>query len=104
MLVDAGHFSLEGREVGGDAIDMEVNEGLLAFGTEEEVAVVVIVHEEVFGKDGGAAGDADTVFVDEAFQDDGVKEGGQELGEVRRAVGSKGFFHDVLGECVYFSK
>ena len=104
MLGDAGHFSLEGREVGGDAIDMEVNEGLLAFGTEEKVAVVVIVHEEVFGKDGGAAGDADTVFVDEAFQDDGVKEGGQELGEVRRAVGSKGFCHDVLGECVYFGK
>lgn len=30
---------------------MEVNEGLLAFGAEEEGAVVVIVHEEVFGED-----------------------------------------------------
>ncbi len=32
-----------------DAINMEVNEGLLAFGAEEEGAVVVIVHKEVFG-------------------------------------------------------
>ena len=32
-----------------DAINMKVNEGLLAFGAEEEGAVVVIVHKEVFG-------------------------------------------------------
>ena len=31
-----------------DAINMEVNEGLLAFGAEVEGAVVVIVHKEVF--------------------------------------------------------
>ena len=39
-----------------DAINMEVNEGLLAFWTEEEGAVGGVVHEEVFGEDGGAAG------------------------------------------------
>lgn len=42
MLGGAGHSALKGGEVGGDAIDMEVNEGLLAFGAEEEVAVVVV--------------------------------------------------------------
>ena len=36
-----------------DAINMEVNEGLLAFGAEEEVTVLVVIHEEVFGEDGG---------------------------------------------------
>ena len=36
-----------------DAINMEVNEGLLAFGAEEEGVVGVGVHEEVFGEDGG---------------------------------------------------
>ena len=46
-----------------DAINMEVNDGLLAFGAEEEGAVVVIVHEEVFGEDGGAAGEAEEVEV-----------------------------------------
>ena len=30
MLGGAGHSALEGGEVGGDAIDMEVNKGLLA--------------------------------------------------------------------------
>lgn len=35
---------------------MEVNKGLLAFFGEEEGAVGVVVHEEVFGEDGGAAG------------------------------------------------
>jgi len=52
--------------------------------------------------DGTVASDADAVFVDEAFQDDGVEEGGQELGEVRRAVGSQGLGHDVFGERVHF--
>ena len=40
---------------------MEVNKGLLAFFAEEEVTVLVIVHEEVFGEDGGAAGMAEEV-------------------------------------------
>ena len=38
-----------------DAVDMEVNEGLLPFFAEEEVTVLVVVHEEVFGEDGGPA-------------------------------------------------
>ncbi len=38
-----------------DAIDVKVNKGLLAFWTEEEGAVGGVVHEEVFGEDGGAA-------------------------------------------------
>ena len=42
---------------------MEVNEGLLAFGAEEEVAVGGVVHEEVFGEDGGAVGVAEEVEV-----------------------------------------
>ena len=48
MLGGAGHSSLEGGEVRGDAIDMEVNKGLLAFFAEEEGAVGGVVHEEVF--------------------------------------------------------
>lgn len=47
---------LEGGEVGGDAGDVEVHNGLLAFGAEEEGAVGVGVHEEVFGEDGGGRG------------------------------------------------
>ena len=35
---------------------MEVNKRLLAFFAEEEVTVLVVVHEEVFGEDGGADG------------------------------------------------
>ena len=42
---------------------MEVNKGLLAFFAEEEVAVLVVVHEEVFGEDGRAAGMAEEVEV-----------------------------------------
>ena len=56
MLGGAGHSALEGGEVGDDAINMEVNKGLLAFFAEEEVTIGVIVHEEVFGEDGGAVG------------------------------------------------
>ena len=48
MLGGAGHSALKGGEVGGDAINMEVNEGLLAFGAEEEGAVGWVVHEEIF--------------------------------------------------------
>ena len=48
MLGGAGHSVLEGGEVGGDAIDMEVNKGLLAFWAEVEVAVGRVVHEEIF--------------------------------------------------------
>ena len=69
MLGGAGHSTLEGGEVGGDAIDVKVNEGLLAFGAEKEVAVFVVVHEEVFGEDGGAAGMAEEV---EVFLEGGV--------------------------------
>ena len=45
---------LEGlnTKVGNNAIDMEVNKRLLAFFAEEEVTVLVVVHEEVFGEDG----------------------------------------------------
>ena len=48
---------LEGlnTKVGNNAIDMEVNKRLLAFFAEEEVTVLVVVHEEVFGEDGGSA-------------------------------------------------
>ena len=41
MLGVAGHLSLEGGEVGGDAGDVEIPDGLLAFGAEEEGAVGV---------------------------------------------------------------
>jgi|GEM_PF-3132880 len=63
MLGKAGLFSLEGGEVGGDAVDMEVNKRLLAFFAEKEVAIFVVVHEEVFGEDGGAGGVAEEVEV-----------------------------------------
>ena len=56
MLGGAEHLSLEGGEVGGDAGDVKGDDGLLAFWAEEEVAILVIVHEEVFGEDGGTAG------------------------------------------------
>ena len=39
-----------------DAIDVKVNKGLWAFWTEEECAAGGVVHEEVFGEDGGAGG------------------------------------------------
>ena len=48
MLGKAGHPALEGGEVTDDAINMEVNEGLLAFGTEEEGAVGGVVLIESF--------------------------------------------------------
>ena len=43
MLGGAGHSALEGKEVGGNAIDMEVNKRLLAFFAEEEGAVGGVV-------------------------------------------------------------
>ena len=46
-----------------DAINMEVNEGLLAFFAEEEGAVGVGVHEEVFGQDSWGRGMAEDVEV-----------------------------------------
>jgi len=52
--------------------------------------------------DGTVASDTDAVFVDKAFEDDGVKEGGEETGEVGRAVRPEGLGHDVLGERVHF--
>ena len=42
---------------------MEVNKGLLAFFAEEEVAVLVVVHEEVLREDGRAGGVAEEVEV-----------------------------------------
>ena len=39
-----------------DAGDVEVDDGLLAFGAEEEGAVGVGVHEEVFGQDSWGRG------------------------------------------------
>lgn len=58
-----GRLQLNGVEIIRDAGGMEVNEGLLAFGTEGEGAVGGVVHEEVFGEDGGAAGMAEEVEV-----------------------------------------
>lgn len=63
MLGEAGHFSLEGGEVSGDAINVKVDEGLLTFRGKEEVTVLVVIHEEVFGEDGGAGGVAEEVEV-----------------------------------------
>ena len=70
---------------------MEVNKGLLAFGTEEEVTIGVIVHEEVFSEDGGAGGVAEEV---EVFLEVGVGVGvvGAETvaGEVGQGGGVEG--------------
>ena len=43
-------LGLQRVKVRNDTIDMEVNKGLLAFFAEEEVAVGVVVHEEVFDR------------------------------------------------------
>lgn len=56
-----GRLRLKSIEIIRDAINVKVNEGLLAFGAQEEVAVFVVVHEEVFGEDGGADGVAQEV-------------------------------------------
>ena len=56
-----------------DAIDVKVNKGSLAFFAEEEVTVLVVVHEEVFGEDGRAGGVAEEVEV-------GFEGGGEGLG------------------------
>ncbi len=56
MLGWAGHLLFEGGEVGGDASYMKVDDGGLAFGAEEEGAVGVGVHEEVFGQDSWGRG------------------------------------------------
>ena len=56
MLGGAGHLSLEGGEVGVDAGDVEIDNGLLAFFAEEEGAVGVGVHKEVFGQDSWSRG------------------------------------------------
>lgn len=52
--------------------------------------------------DGTVAGDSDAVFVDEAFEDDGVEEGGEEAGEVGGEVWAEGLGDDVFGEGVHF--
>ena len=46
-----------------DAIDVKVNKGLWAFWTEEECAAGGVVHEAVFGEDGGAGGVTEEVEV-----------------------------------------
>ncbi len=56
MLGGAGHLSLEGGKVGGDAGDVEVDDSGLAGFAEEEGAVGVGVHEEVFGQDSWGRG------------------------------------------------
>ena len=63
MLGVAGHPPLEGGEVGGDAIDIEANKGLSALFAEEEGAILVGVHDEVFDEDGGAGGVVEEVEV-----------------------------------------
>ena len=63
MLGGAGHSALEGGEVGGDAVNMKVNKGLLAIFAEEEVAVGRVVHEEVFHKDCRSQGVAEELEV-----------------------------------------
>lgn len=62
---------------------MEVNKRLLAFFAEEEGAVFVVVHEEVFGEDGGAAGVAEEV------------EGGFLVGVAVGVVGAKALAREV---------
>ena len=62
-VMDDGPLVSADAEVGTDAIDMEVNKGLLAFFAEEEGALGGVVHEEVFGEDGGAVGMAEEVEV-----------------------------------------
>ena len=49
MLGGAGHPALEGGEVGGNVIDMEVNKGLLAFGAALALGVyaVAVVDEDL---------------------------------------------------------
>ena len=79
-----------------DAIDVKVNKGLLAFFAEEEGAVGGVVHEEVFGEDGGAVGVAEKV------------EGGFLVGVAVGVVGVVGtrrfsgeFLGDLFGFCEY---
>ena len=50
-----GRLQLNGVEIIRDAVDVKVDEGLLTIWAEEEVTVLVVVHEEVFGEDGEAA-------------------------------------------------
>lgn len=62
---------------------MKVNEGLLALRTQKEVAILVVVHEEVFGENGGADGMAEEV------------EGGFLIGGAVGVVGAEAHTGDV---------
>ena len=66
---------------------MKVNEGLLALRTQKEVAVFVVVHEEVFGEDGRAGGVAEEV---EVFLEVGVGVGVVGAEEMAREVAPGG--------------
>ena len=61
-MVASGRLAT-GGEVAAYAIDMEIDDGLLAFGAEEEGVVGAGVHEEVFYEDAGAEGVAEDVEV-----------------------------------------
>ena len=80
-------IGLQGTKVGNDAIDMEVNKGLLTFGAEEEGTVGGVVHEEVFGEDGRAGGVAEEV---EVFLEVGVAVGVVRADAVAGEVGLGG--------------
>ena len=45
--------------------------------------------------DGSVTGDADAVFIDQAFEDDGVEDGGEEAGEVAMDGGAQALCHDL---------
>ena len=97
----AGVFE-EGMHPGDAAFGVLVLDAVAGFGVvfHDFACADAALGVDLVEDDVAFAGDADAVFVDEAFEDDGVEEGGEETGEVRRAVRSEGLGHDVLGERV----